>query len=216
MPVRTALTWLSLSVRHSEIHFVPPMKYKSYPDPPRGSLLGEFVFRVYVRGGAVHACPLKRDKVGCGYERPREDPNVGDLRKHVRIGNGNLANREQGETETGDRGMYKEIERRRERAEIVSSTKRRIIRFFCLQENRQGWLQPRGLHTPHRRLFMHMQPAVTGRTTARCHLLHVPLAKTLRVSCSRTSPAITLMYVIIFPRVSAPLENTCGNIVRFT
>lgn len=52
----------------------------------------------------------------------------------------------------------------------------------------------------HQRLFMRMQPAVTGRTMERCHLLHVPPAKTSRVSCSRTTPAVTSPYVIIISR----------------
>lgn len=59
---------------------------------------------------------------------------------------------------------------------------------------------------------MRMQPAVTGRTMERCHLLHVPPAKTLRVSCSKTSPAVTSPYVIIiFPGYSCVVKMYGGT-----
>lgn len=121
----------------------------------------------------------------------------GDLRKHVHVGSLQPVGDKGWERRRGGKGERKRG-RQRERKGIRHEET--IIRFFCSQANLRDWLQLPELHTRHRRLFMRMQPVVTGRTTARCHLLNVPLARTSRVSCSRTSPAVTSMYVIISRR----------------
>lgn len=66
------------------------------------------------------------------------------------------------------------------------------LSFF--QANRRDWSRRRGWRTRHRPPFTPTQPAVTGRTTAKCHLLHEHRARTSRVSCSRMSQAVTSTY----------------------
>jgi len=177
------------------------MKYKSYRSTS-GFATWEFVFRIYIGGGALHARSFKRDKVECGYGRPREPERL-IYESTYASGISPMEEQKEGGSVNGkklredEERRESERERERERARESCHKGTNNLIFLCPQANPQDWLRPPGLRTPHRQLFMHMQPAVTGRTTARCHLLHVPLAKTLRVSCSRTSPAITLMYVII-------------------